>query len=68
MPVLMMQIGIMRMTVDKTHMGMSVNMRLPERTSGTVRMLMVLVVDMGMGMHHRLMEMFVIVAFDQMKP
>lgn len=56
------------MAVDETVVGMAMNMRLAARLARTVGMLMMLVVDMGMGMRQRLMEMFVIMAFDQMEP
>ena len=47
-----MQIGIVRMTVDQASMGMSVHVGLADRVTRMMTMLVVVIMNMGVLMFH----------------
>ena len=67
MRVAMVNIWEMPVTVDHGPMAMSVQMRLARWVRRTVRMAMVLVMQMGMLMLHRFVAVFVLMLFGQME-
>lgn len=68
MPVRMMHIRHMRVLVPQTDMLVTVRMRLSRWIVGSMPVLMMDVVNMGMHVLHRLVLMIVFVHFRQMKP
>lgn len=66
MPVV--KVGIMRMAVDQAPMDMGVDMRLSERILGTVGMLVMFIVNMGMRMVERFVDVLMIMPLDQVQP
>jgi hypothetical protein len=67
MPVSMMQIRIVRMGVDQPGMSVVVDVRFARRINGTMAMLMMFVMHMGVGMCHGLMDMIMFVPLDEVK-
>ena len=65
MTVPMMQVGVVRVTVDTRFVPMPMTVRLARRIAWRMSMLMVLVVGMTMLMPHHFVPMFMLVAFGQ---
>lgn len=67
MPVRVMHVGEMRMLVSQRGMPMPMRVRFPRRVVGTVVMLVVFVVTVGVFVIHRLMGVHVFVALRQVQ-
>ena len=68
MRVLVMQVWEMRMPVHQLGVPVNVHVRLPGRIVRSVRVLMVLVMYVGMLVHHLFVRMLVLVTFCQVQP
>ena len=68
MPMGMMHVRHVRVAVAHRFMAMQVCVRLSWRVAGAMSVPMMLIVNMGVRMPHRLMRMFMFVIFGQMQP
>ena len=64
----MVQVGVMRMSMHEAIMPMAMSMRLSCIQARLMFMLMMLVVDMGVAVFHRLVDMLVLVTLAHMQP
>ena len=65
--VAVMQVRIVRMRMDQSHVRVVVDVRCAGRDVGTMRVPVMRVMDMGVGVLHRFMDVFVAVAFCEMQ-
>ena len=63
----MVQVGVVRMGVDQPGVSVVVDVRFARRIIGTVSMLMMVVMHMGMGVRHGLMDMIMFVPLDEVE-
>jgi len=68
MPVVVMHIGRVWMSVFQSVMPVSMRVRLSWRISGFMRMLVMLVMNVRVRMHHRQVDMLVFMALREMQP